>query len=183
MAKVKATKFDATTSIGKKYGRGDLNAMRNEIMMLRGWTKEQYTKAYDVYKHKVRNYNKITGSSLSPTVQFYYSQKADIKGYEKFDTMKTIESLSSSTGKISSKSEKIALNDFNKRFEKLIDKSPYLKSLKTGYEHGVLSAKEYTEEVRRVALTGKRTLGKDENGKEIENPLYSIEEYSQLGSS
>lgn len=40
-----------------------------------GLSKEQYTKEYDVFKIRVRNYNRATGSNLSASEQFYYYKK------------------------------------------------------------------------------------------------------------
>lgn len=52
-----------------------IKSYRKEIIKLTGMTKEQYTKEYDVFKIRVRNYNRLTGANLSASEQFYYYKK------------------------------------------------------------------------------------------------------------
>ena len=82
-----------------KERRARFATMKAEIKKLYGWTDKEYTKAYDVYKHKVRAYNKLSGAQLSATEEFYYSRKALKKGGQLFGRLETIERLSSATGK------------------------------------------------------------------------------------
>ena len=58
---------------------GQRGYFKQEVLKMTGWTKEEYTKKYDIFKHKVRNYNLVTGQKLSPAEQFYYKLRADRK--------------------------------------------------------------------------------------------------------
>lgn len=52
-----------------------IKSYKKEIINITGMTKEQYTKEYDVFKIRVRNYNRLTGAKLSASEQFYYYKK------------------------------------------------------------------------------------------------------------
>ncbi len=85
-----------------KYG-GKYISFKQAVMNETGMSAEQYTKEYDVYKHKVRNWNRATGNfgtehALSPSETFYYYKKAQVKGYQN-DLGEAIANVSSATSK------------------------------------------------------------------------------------
>ena len=68
-----------------KYG-GKYISYKQAIMRETGMSSQQYTREYDVFKHRVRNWNIATGNigtekALSPAETFYYFKMAQQRGY------------------------------------------------------------------------------------------------------
>ena len=83
--------------------RGKYVSYKKAVMLETGITAEEYTKQYDIYKHKVRNWNRATGNigtdkALSPAETFYYYKKAQQRGYEN-NLAEAIANVSSATSK------------------------------------------------------------------------------------
>lgn len=44
---------------------------KSKVMKLRGWNESEYQAQYDVFKHRVRRYNKVYGTEYSASKLFY----------------------------------------------------------------------------------------------------------------
>lgn len=72
-------------------------------MMRTGMSADEYTKQYDVFKHRVRNWNRATGNigtdkQLSPAETFYYYKLSQATG-RTYGLAEAISKVSASTGK------------------------------------------------------------------------------------
>ena len=164
---------------------GQRGYYKQQILKLTGWTSQEYTKKYDIFKHKVRNFNIISGQNLSPAEQFYYKLRADKKARANNEVVgtnynfiqTTLNKMSSQTKSVAktlenAKIEKLAAEHILTRFAELSsDKNPNEKyrtkfaELKEAYESGQLSLAEYNKQTTALANQyNKEKRNANENG-------------------
>lgn len=97
-----------------KYG-GKYISYKQAVMRETGMTSQQYTREYDVFKHRVRNWNIATGNigtdkALSPAETFYYYKQAQQRGYSNSLTDAIINVASTTTKKAPQSTFEIVAN-------------------------------------------------------------------------
>ncbi len=171
--------------MAKPKESGQRGYYKQQILKLTGWTSEQYTKRYDVFKHKVRNFNIVSGQSLSPAEQFYYKLKADKRARANNEVVGTNYNFIQTTlNKMSAQTkskaktlespsiERLAASHILNRFSGLSsDKNPNEKyrskfeALEEDYKSGKLSLADYNKQATKLANKyNKEKRNANENG-------------------
>jgi len=171
--------------MAKLKASGQRGYYKQQVLKLTGWTSQEYTKKYDVFKHKVRNFNIVSGQKLSPAEQFYYKLKADKRARANNEVVgtnynfiqTTLNKMSAQTKSKAktlenSKIEQIAASHILTRFSGLSsDINPNEKyrskfaALEEDYKSGKLSLADYNKQASALANTyAKEKRNANENG-------------------
>ena len=97
---------------------------RNAIMKEFGLTKGQYRSRYEVFRRRVSNLNRLTGSNYSPIKEFRYSLLN-----KESTTIKLIEKMPSSPSLNSVRSLEVSKQYVLNKYSGLIEKNPELANL------------------------------------------------------
>lgn len=164
---------------------GQRGYYKQQILKMTGWSSEEYTKKYDVFKHRVRNFNIVSGQQLSPAEQFYYKLRADRRARANNEVVGTNYNFIQSTlNKMSAQTkskartlesptiEKLAASHILTRFSGLSsDKNPNekyrskFKALEEALNNGTLSLAEYNKQATKLANQyNKEKRNANENG-------------------
>ncbi len=164
---------------------GQRGYYKQQIMKMTGWTSDEYTKKYDVFKHRVRNFNIVSGQQLSPAEQFYYKLRADRRARANNEVVGTNYNFIQSTlNKMSAQTkskaktlesasiEKLAASHILTRFSGLSsDRNPNEKyrskfaALEEALKSGKLSLAEYNKQATKLANQyNKEKRNANENG-------------------
>ena len=145
---------------------GESMSIKKAIMNLNDWTAEEYTKAYKVFANRVKNYNKIAGTSLSASEQFFYNQKfnqkrliAEAKGQpipEYNLIQRTLMSLTSATPgnnaiKTNNRAVELVSLQLTTRFEKLSQANATGRAIQEAFESGAITPEEYRKRMEDLA--------------------------------
>lgn len=90
---------------------------KQKTQKITGWSDREYNLKYDVFRNRVKNFNRATGSNYSASQYLYYSQK-----YPDTDNtpniLKEIKSFSASntTSQLSLRQQEIALQSVTRQF-------------------------------------------------------------------
>lgn len=108
-------------------------------------TRNEFRSQYEVFRRRVAQFNKITGSNYSPLKEFRYS-----KLYPENATVRTIQRVSSSP-KISQSSINISTEYVIGKFKGLENVSVELQKYASDLRAGKITAREYSEKASQVA--------------------------------
>lgn len=140
-------------------------SFKSQIIKMTGWSSQEYTRKYDVFKHRVRNFNRITGQDLKPAEQFFYKLRAESKGLPSNSIQDVISRMSATTkgsGKdllkyVSKKDVSFAGEHIKNRFSALsvkansIETQNQMNKVINDYDNNKISVEQLNDELTKIA--------------------------------
>lgn len=141
---------------------GESMSIKKAVMKLNDWTAEEYTKAYKVFANRVKNYNRVAGTDLSASEQFFYNQKfnqkrliAESKGQpipEYNSIQSALMNMTSATPKqLNQRAIDVVSMQLSERFKGLANANATGKAIQTSFENGTITPAQYREQMGNLA--------------------------------
>lgn len=141
---------------------GESMSIKKAVMKLNEWTAEEYTKAYKVFANRVKNYNRVAGTDLSASEQFFYNQKfnqkrliAESKGQpipEYNSIQSAIMNMTSATPKqLNQRAIDVVSMQLSERFKGLANANATGKAIQTAFENGTITPAQYRDQMGKLA--------------------------------
>lgn len=134
-----------------------------------GMTEAEYKREYTTYSARVRNYNRVAGTNISPAQQFYYSKRyADNLSPLQMAIAQTPATRARQAGTypISQTTQNIVRGELYRSWEGAINKSATIRSYWESYNRGELTlaefsrlARKWSDDRREKIETGDPTVG------------------------
>lgn len=125
------------------------------IMKDFGLSRSEFRSQYEVFRRRVSNLNRITGSNYSPIKEFRYSLLN-----RESSTIRLIEKISSTPKATSARSIEIGKQYVTNRYSGLIERNPVLKSLSEKIGENYTPA-DFDRDARKVADNLKKARERD----------------------
>ena len=116
------------------------------IMKEFGLTRKEFRSQYEVFRRKVSNFNRVTGTNYSAIDEFRYSLK-----FPKNATIQSIQSTSSALGSVSKRTLSAGETYIKNRYSGLINSSPILQQKVNQIGKNGYTVKDFDRDARQVA--------------------------------
>lgn len=134
-------------------------------LKLTGMTEAEYKREYTTYSARVRNYNRVAGTSVSPAQMFYYSkQYADRLSPLQTAIAQTPATRARKAGEypISATTANIARGEVYRSWEGAITKSATIRRYWEGVQNGTLSLAEFSRLAQKWSNDRREKIEKDD---------------------